>query len=78
MTNIPKDNRVEVLQNLAEESATTEVEITTFDFDTIKGIVTRFKLGEYDEALVLIEENGITSEVEIDFIRDLIIYDKKV
>ena len=76
MTSIPKENRVEALQNLADKSATTEVEITTFDFDTIKGIVTRLKLGEYNEALVLIEENGTTSEVEIDFIRDLIIYDK--
>jgi len=76
MTNIPKEKRVEVLQKLAEESTTTEVEITTFDFDTIKGIITKFKLGEYNEELVLIEENGTTSEVEIDFIRDLIIYDK--
>jgi len=76
MTNIPKEKRVEVLQKLAEESTTTEVEITTFDFDTIKGFITKFKLGEYNEALVLIEENGTTSEVEIDFIRDLIIYDK--
>ena len=77
MKNIPKEDRVEVLKNLSTEATPTEVEITTFDFDTIKGIVTKFKLSEYDEALVLVEDNdGTTNEVEIDFIRDLIIYDK--
>lgn len=76
MKNIPKENRVEVLKNLATEATPTEVEITTFDFEIIKGIVTQFKIGEYNEDLVLVEDNVTTSEVEIDFIRDLIIYDK--
>ncbi len=76
MKNIPKENRVEVLKNIAKESTTTEIEITTFDFDTIKGIVKQFKIGEYNEDLILMEDNGVTNEVEIDFIRDLIVYDK--
>ena len=76
MKNIPKEDRVEVLKNLSTETNPTEVEITTFDFETIKGVVTKFKLSEYDEALVLVEDDANTYELEIDFIRDLIVYDK--
>lgn len=74
MKNIPKDDRVEVLRNIAAETTRTEVEITTFDFETVKGIVTQFKIGEYNEDLVIVEDNENTFEVEIDFIRDLVIY----
>lgn len=74
MESIPRENRVEVLKKLAEDSNSAEVEITTFDFDTIKGVVTQFKIGEYNEDLILVEAEGVTNEIEIDFIRDLIIH----
>lgn len=75
MKNIPKEDRVEVLKAIAAGDTQIKVEITTFDFETIKGIVTQFKIGEYNEDLVLVEDSENTNEVEIDFIRDLIVYD---
>ena len=72
MKTISKEKIVEVLKELSTKTPSVEVEITTFDFETIKGLVTRFKTGEYNEDIVHVEDNeGVTNEVEIDFIRDL-------
>ncbi|MCK5907095.1 MAG: hypothetical protein KAG37_05855 [Flavobacteriales bacterium] len=74
MENIERENIEEVLKELSTASTPVEVEITTFDFETIKGIVTKFKIGEYDESVVFIEDNGTTNEIEVDFVRDLIVH----
>ena len=73
METIPKEKHIEILQNLALENSTTEAEITTFDYETVRGIVTKFYLDEYDQATVVIEDNDNKYEIEIDFIRDLIL-----
>lgn len=70
---IAKENIEEVLKELSAEEIPVEVEITTFDYETLKGVLTKFKIGEYEESIVFIENNGTTNEVEIDFIRDLTI-----
>jgi hypothetical protein len=68
---IAKDKYAEVLQKLVSESSTKEVEITTFDFETVKGVVTKFYLDEYEQATVVIEDDSEKFDIEIDFIRDL-------
>jgi len=73
METIAKEKYTETLENLVSEKSKTEVEITTFDFETIKGIVTKFYLDEYNQATVVVEDQENKFEIEIDFIRDLII-----
>ena len=68
---IAKDKYAEVLQKLVSESSKKEVEITTFDFETIKGVVTKFYLDEYEQATVVIDGDSEKFDIEIDFIRDL-------
>ena len=73
MTTINKDKYIETLEKLASESSKIEVEITTFDFETVKGIVTKFYIDEYEQETIVIEDIENKYDIEIDFIRDLII-----
>jgi len=73
METIAKEKYTETLENLVSEKSKTEVEITTFDFETIKGIVAKFYLDEYNQATVVVEDQENKFEIEIDFIRDLIV-----
>jgi len=75
MEKIATEKIEETLKELPTESTPVGVEITTYDFETIKGKVTKFKIGEYDEAtVVVLDEDGTSNEIEIDFVRDLIVF----
>ena len=71
MGKMSKEDCISLLRKISLESSKVKVEITTFDFETINGVITKFE--DTEEAVVLLEEdNGVVDEIEVDFIYDII------
>ena len=72
MGKMTKKECINLLRKISLDSSSVKVEITTFDFETINGVITKFE--DTDEAFVLLEEdNGVVDEIEVDFIYDIIV-----
>ena len=67
-----KEDCISLLRKISAEPSGVKVEITTFDFDTINGVITKFDDTE-DPVVLLEEDNGDLNEIEVDFIYEIIV-----
>jgi len=74
MKKIEKEDYVKVFNELSADSSKPKVEVTTYNYESITGVVVKFDEENRDGALVQVqEEDGMINEIELDFIFEVIL-----
>ena len=74
MKKIERENYISFFNDIISSNSQQVIEVTTFNYDTIIGVVSAFKENHPDGPLVLVEEeDGMVNEIELAFIFEVLL-----